>query len=898
MSQKRRLHHMICISLSLCLLLMATRQASPALVHASSSSDGQTGSLGVLVPPASAYPSAIETLNFTAIALGADHTCALLSGGGMMCWGDNTYGQIGDGTTTNRSTPVEVIGLASGVTAISAGADHTCALLTGGGVKCWGANWFGQIGDGTYDNQRLTPVNVSGLASGAIAVSAGGTHTCALLAGGGVKCWGQNMYGQLGDGTYEYHLTPVDVSGLTSGVLAVIAGGTHTCALLTSSGVQCWGYNKYGELGNGSTANSNTPVDVSGLASGVSAVSTSGAVYTYSAHTCGLLTGGGMRCWGTNWYGALGDGTTTNRSIPVEVIGLEEGVAAISAGSSHTCALLSGGGMKCWGENWTGALGDGTTANRSTPVDVIGLASSVTAISAGGSHTCALLSDGEMNCWGENLAGELGNGIMPYRAIPVDIIGLTGGLTDIKAGYLYTCALLSGGGVKCWGANGDGQLGDSTSYFVHSTPVDVIGLNNDATAITVGWAHTCARLSDGGVKCWGYNNYGQLGDGTSESRNAPVNVIGLDSDVSAVSAGIYHTCALLSGSGVQCWGANTEGELGDGTNVNRLTPVDVSGLASGVTAITTGGVHSCALLSSGGVKCWGTNESGQLGDGTISDRNTPVNVIGLASGVSAIAGGNAHNCALLSNGGVKCWGANWEGQLGDGTTTDSSIPVEVNGLSSDVIAIAANIGHTCALLTGGGMKCWGGNGSGELGDGTTEIRTTPVDVSGMAGNVIAIAAGGAHTCALVGAGRPKCWGADSDGQLGIGKVTQWLTPVPVIERSPSLGFNYAAGQPGSFFTLTGWNFPPDAQLTLSINNQVLTTTLQVNPTGSFIVFLNTTGAEAGGYAATVSGDPGTSAAFFLIDSAPLQPQEGGGLTFLVPAGLALHNFVYLPLLKR
>jgi alpha-tubulin suppressor-like RCC1 family protein len=889
MSQKRSLHPMICISLSMCLLLMATRQASPALVHASSSVDGLTGTLGVLVHPASAQPAGIETLNFTKISAGGFHTCGLLASGGVKCWGANFYGQLGDGTTTNRSTPVGVIGLASGVTAITTGSQHTCALLTGGGVKCWGRNDNGQIGDGTHENNRLTPVDVSGLTSGVIMVSAGGTHTCALLTGGGLKCWGENWTGALGDGTFESHLTPVDVSGLTSGVNAVSAGDNYTCALLASSGVQCWGYNSSSQLGNGDNANSNIPVDVSGLASGVSAVSAS------YAHTCALLTGGGMMCWGWNGGGQLGDGTTTDRSTPVEVIGLEESATAIATGGGHTCALLTVGGMKCWGSNWAGALGDGTTINRSTPVDVSGMAGNVTAITAGGGHTCALLSEGVMYCWGENSAGEIGDGTMLYRAIPVDVISLAGGLIEIKAGWVYTCALLSGGGVKCWGENESGQLGDGTTTG-RSKPVDVFGLDSDVIEITAGWAHTCARLSGGGVKCWGGNMFGQLGDGTTEDRPAPVDVIGLESDVSAISAGIYHTCALLTSGGVQCWGSNSGGALGDGTYDNHLTPVDVSGLASGVTAITTGGGHACALLSSGGVKCWGANESGQLGDGSLSNRNTPVDVIGLASGVSAIAGGQSHTCALLSGGAVKCWGGNQEGQLGDGTTTDSSIPVGVNGLTSGVMTITTGL-DTCAILTGGGMKCWGGNWSGELGDGTTTNRSTPVDVSGMAGNVTAITAGGFHTCALVGAGRPKCWGDDRYGQLGTGKVTQWLTPVPVI-RSPSLGCNYTAGQPGSFFTITGWNFPPDAQLSLSINSQVLTTTLQVNPTGSFIIFLDTAGAEPGGYGVTVSGDPGTSSAFFLFDNAPLQPQEGGGLTFLVPADLALHNFVYFPMLKR
>jgi alpha-tubulin suppressor-like RCC1 family protein len=204
-------------------------------------------------------------------------------------------------------------------------------------------------------------------------------------------------------------------------------------------------------------------------------------------------------------------------------------------------------------------------------------------------------------------------------------------------------------------------------------------------------------------------------------------------NITRVAAGSFHTCALTTAGGVKCWGSNGSGQLGDGTTTPRLTPVDVSGLSSEVSAIATGlfGSHTCALTTGGGVKCWGNNFSGQLGDGTTTQGLTPVDVSGLSSGVSAIAAGTGYTCALTTGGGIKCWGDNVFGQLGDGTTTQRLTPVDVSGLSSGVSAIAAGTEHTCALTTGGGVKCWGRNSTGNLGDGTTTQRLTPVDVSGL-----------------------------------------------------------------------------------------------------------------------------------------------------------------------
>ncbi len=649
-------------------------------------------------PPALAQPSQLDP-TITQVTTGASHSCALTTAGGVKCWGDNPLGQLGDGSTTARLTAGDVSGLTGGVTAIAAGGEHTCALTTGGGVKCWGWNGTGQLGDGNTTGQTA-PVDVSGLTSGVTAIAAGRGHTCALTTAGGVKCWGYNYYGQLGDSSTTTRLTPVDVSGVASGVTTIAAANYQTCALTRAGEVKCWGYNQYGQLGDGSTTNRLTPVNVSGLTSGVTAMAAGGY------HTCALTAGGGVKCWGANGSGQLGDGSTTARLTPVDVSGVASGVTAMAAGGTHTCALSTAGGVKCWGGNDYGELGDGSTTARLTPVDVSGLTSGVTALATGYPHTCALSTTGGVKCWGRNGSGQLGDGSTTGRLTPVDASGLASGVTAMAAGLDHSCALTTAGGVKCWGDNGTGKLGDGTTT-AHQAPVNVSGLANGVSAMAAGGDHTCALTTAGGVKCWGWNRTGQIGDGGTTNRLTPTDVSGLTSGMSAIAAGREHTCALTSAGGVKCWGSNYYGQLGDGTTTTQLTPTDVSGLASGVTAVAAAAYHTCALTTGGGAKCWGRNASGQIGDGSIMDWLTPVDVSGMTSGVTAIAGGWSHTCALTTGGGVRCWGWNPFGQLGDGSTTDRLTPVDVSGLTGDVTAVSAGFYHTCALTTGGRRQVLG-----------------------------------------------------------------------------------------------------------------------------------------------------------------------------------------------
>jgi len=364
----------------------------------------------------------------------------------------------------------------------------------------------------------------------------------------------------------------------------------------------------------------------------------------------------------------------------------------------------------------------GTFSDGSTQV----LGASVTAITAGSRHSCVLLVGGAVQCWGDNFAGELGNGTTIDSKTPVTVSGISGA-TAIAAGEYQSCALLVGGAVQCWGANDRGQLGNGpTSAGYSSTPVAVVGITT-ATAIAEAYDHGCALLAGGMVQCWGWNYYGELGNGTTTDSRTPVAVSGI-STAKAIAAGGNFTCAALGDGTVQCWGHNSAGQLGNGTTIDSTTPVTVSGIST-ATAVSAGNDgYSCALLGNGTVQCWGGNTFGELGNGTTTDSTTPVTVSGL-SGVTAISTKYEHTCALLSNGTLQCWGSNFYGELGNRASGYFTTPVLVSGIST-ATAVAAGDTHSCALLADGQVQCWGSNYHGLLGIGDTRDHTAPVYVAG------------------------------------------------------------------------------------------------------------------------------------------------------------------------
>ncbi len=684
--------------------------------------DNGSGKLGTGEPLQSTLPITVGGIatSLTAIGASQNHTCALASDGKVLCWGGNYFGELGNGGFTSSGSPTLVQGLPGAASAIAVGSRHNCALTAGGAVHCWGMNRSGQLGNGELADQETTPVAVQGLSSGVVAIAAGLDHTCALTSAGALLCWGDNSSGQLGDGTTTNRLVPTPVSGMGSAVAAISAGTRHSCAIGTSGALSCWGQNLYGQLGNGTTTASNVPVRVP-IATPVSSVSAG------SWYTC-AVTNGALFCWGTNHYDVLGTGAASSSTVssPSAVSALATGVLAVSAGRTHACALRQGGTAFCWGYNSYGGVGDGTTTDRPTPVQVQGLQSAVTGITAGNFHSCGVTAERRAVCWGYNAEGQLGGGSRIGRATPIPVAGMSSGAVEVKSGIYHTCAVDANGAVKCWGQNFSGQLGND-SEVGSSSPVAVQGLGSGVASVAVGGKHSCAVTRAGGVLCWGDNSSKQLGGADVSRSDTPFPVEYLEGPVISIAAGWSYTCAANAAGAVFCWGTDTHGALGSGSTTSSEVPLRVTGLPADIVRVAGSLYHVCALAASGDIWCWGNNNNGQLGDGSYVDRSIPVKVVGLSAPAAKVSAGLYHTCALSNAGGVECWGYGGQGQIGDGFLEDSAYPVDVPSLPSGVLDIAAGT-ESCAATENGVVLCWAANNFGQVGDGTYVQREEPVTV--------------------------------------------------------------------------------------------------------------------------------------------------------------------------
>lgn len=665
---------------------------------------------------------------------------------------------------------------------IVAGTEHILALKADGTVWSWGGNTSNQLG-AANEHARILPARVANI-EGAVAVAAGDIHNLVLLANGEVLAWGNNSYGQLGDGSTTHGDTPAKVKGLAD-VVAIAAGGFSNLALKRDGTVWGWGSNQFGQVGDGTTADAWLPVQVAGL------VDIAGVAVCRDYSGCGAALGrdGSVWTWGNNTSGQLGDGDSANRPLPAR-IAIDQ-VTRLAAGSEFFFAERQDGSVWAWGRNSEGSLGDGGTTNRRQPATVTALQGH--RLLAGGLyHGLALAADGSLRAWGQNAVGEVGDGTTTTRTAPVPVVDAPGDIVALAGGHWFSAALTTQGTLYTWGANSAGQLGRGLLGTAFPFARKIAGFA--ARDISAGDSHTLALDASGAIWSWGANSHGQLGqaDRVAATQATPTLIPGLTA--SAIAACQAHSLALTADGEVYAWGDNGQGQLGDSGTTVRATPVKSTGL-SDVRAIACGDTHSLALAGDGRVWAWGANWYGQLGNGAASGYNAmPAPISGLAD-IAAIAAGGNFNLVLARDGTVYGWGADDLAQLGDGGGAARTTPV---ALMLDADAIVAGHAHAFARGRDGLWRGWGRNLSGQLGLGDQANRTTatllalPATFSALAANG---GTGGAwhvywnwgQSYGLAADGAVWSWGAGSAGQLGAGDTADRALPgrvpgLPAITR--------------------------------------------------------------------------------------------------------------------
>lgn len=675
----------------------------------------------------------VLSANVLKLSLGMNGSCMLLADdASVVCWGMDEFGE---------SQAKRVSALVSGVDDISVGSDHNCAIQNGG-VKCWGFNAYGELGvDPNVVSARMEPDYVDGLGagSGVTRVSVGDSYTCAAVESGGtkrIKCWGNGGAGQRGNGTTVSNAIPTDVSGITQTVSDLSAGDSHACAVVEGL-VKCWGAH-----GGGLEPfiPALIPVEVPGITNAVE-------VDVGEDSTCARLADGTVQCWGANFFGQLGDGGTVNRYSPAPVVGLSSSVVGLSVGFMHACALLDTGDIQCWGANFFGQLGDGSTENRMTAVNVVGLKGAATSVEVGGSHTCATFIGGGVQCWGYNISGQLGNGsgmlVQRAKDVPNFISSLRHFVPAGMGGIESACGIFDDGAMKCWLVDEGTALGpipirdSGVRSFAFSGPltlflletgevkafntilgpetlIDYPGLTADVRSLSsvVQGSHFCALMTDGGIKCGGEDNSsGQLGDGTTSAPAfGVVSVAGLNSKAIDVQVGQYHSCALLDTGEIQCWGLNMMGQLGnDSIGMQSLTPVSVLDLEEKAVQLSLSSNHGCALLESGAVKCWGVLKMPDAITPTAVIYDTPILIQGLDEDeIVSISAGAFSTCVLTAKGGVKCWSA-VPSIVGSDLTSyvDELTAIDVPGFEYGVASVYVSETATFVTTWDGQVKFFG-----------------------------------------------------------------------------------------------------------------------------------------------------------------------------------------------
>lgn len=739
------------------------------------------------------------------------HTLAIKADGTLWAWGKNTWGALGKSTQINYSSPVQ-IGQEAYWSQIAAGVDHSLAMSDSGVIFAWGLNKYGQLGLGEIDEIKednlylvTVPTLVANTAVSSTATTAIGHNSkfyATVKTDGTLWAWGNNVYGQLGDGTTLSKSSPVQV-GTANNWIQVAQGQFHTVAIDTDGKIWSWGRNNYGQLGDGTFNNSSTPNQI-------------GSSTIWSKVVCGLnstmaiKTNGTLWGWGRNERGELGNGTTTNVLAPTQ-IGSSTIWSQVAISSGHTVAVKTNGTLWSWGSNTHGQLGDGTRLPSSTPSQ-IGSLNDWTQVAVGTHHTVAVKSDGTLWGWGYNQYSQLGNGTTTKYSSPVQI-GTGTSWAQVATNYYHTTAIKSDNSLWAWGWNNYGQLGIG-SQSSQSIPVHV-GTANNWVQVENSSTSTYATNTDGELYSWGQNDFGQLGyvDSYTYNKNvsSPIQVGAPNEWKQIAAANLYSAAVKLDGT-LWTWGYNRYGQLGHSDVVDRSTPTQVGSMTSWnkVTCL-----QNSLLVTNNYGELYGVgyNETGNLGitNGlgyykNVTNRISPTQ-IGSDFNWKSVAANTSGTFAigLKTDGTLWAWGQNDLGQLAQGNSIDCSSPVQI-GTDKVWSKISAGVDYAAAFTDDNTLWVWGSNSYGKLGNGNnTGIYYSPVQV-GLAREWKDISCGIDSTIGIKANSTLWAWGRNNYGQLGIGTTVDKSFPVLVSTsnwNSVSSGENYSFAI-NTNNTLYGW----------------------------------------------------------------------------------------------
>lgn len=607
----------------------------------------------------------VAPTGMTAGVIAADrnysHVCAVKTDGSVWCWGYAWYG-LGDTAITQESlSPIEVLPASFQAAGVSLSTNHACVWSQGGEVRCWGANYWGQVGAGAGTTGSIIniPTTVFGVANVVQVDASAYDHTCAVTAGGSVYCWGQNDYSQLGDNTYANTESPVLASNFSSiNVSSVATGHQTTCVQSQSGWITCNGANYVGQIG----------------ASG-SLQADNGQVAMGEDFACALIDGMAY-CWGNNSLGQLGIGQPGSEYWP-QALAESDFISAPHAGWQDGCGVRAGGDARCWGYGYSGS-GEPGPFDPLQHYSVLGLGGDAAFMAPGSFHHCAMRTDHAVLCWGGNWWGQVGNGSTAFQSSPSMNISPSAGAIQLAVGDDHNCVLFQDQSVACWGRNDAGQLG--TGDFVDRSYLSFVPGLTGVVHIATGVNSTCAVKNNGEIWCWGNNNDGELGDGSNTNSAVPVQVQGLSTSAVQVSVGNYHACGVLVDGSVACWGYGYNGALGNNQWGSSNVAVAVDS-AEQFVQVTTGRNHTCARTTGNAIRCWGDGTYGQLGVGMIASYPVPVALSLLATDIHA---GDNTTCARGVDGKSYCWGANEDAQLGIGRRGISAVPVAVVGFGDRI----------------------------------------------------------------------------------------------------------------------------------------------------------------------------------------------------------------------